>query len=170
MDEARAQPYERLDRFSYNQSVQGGGLVGLDNLDQETDNMYFLSGKLEALDSPGEHFIDETTWTMYVWAPDSGWPTDVRVKTRDWCDRGNSAGCRCSGVPFTSGDGLSITNVSMQFPTFHKTVDPRGTEVGPFPAVTTLEGNNSVVSKFHLRCTQMVASRLSAAGIASRRR
>ena len=49
---------------------------------------------------------------------------------------------------------MKVADVSLMFPTFHKTIDPRGTKVGPFPAVTTLEGNDSVVSRFHLRYAQ----------------
>ena len=46
----------------------------------------------------------------------------------------------------------------MLYPTFHKTIDPRnawepGTPwtPGPFPAVTTLEGDGNIVSNFHMR-------------------
>ena len=47
---------------------------------------YFLSGVLGALDSPGEWFIDESNWTVYVWAPDSQPPADrVSVRVRDFC-------------------------------------------------------------------------------------
>ena len=224
-------------QFSYNQSLpQGNGLVGKSKLDQGEDNLYFLSGKLAALDSPGEHFIDETTWTMYVWAPDSRPPKDVSVKVKDWCVQGSASlrsvqppspspdfvpglphvicvssedrllfrtritacymriewrqalvsyqdyrmsyayrvetgsyfvpGLPHAGAHFCrnvslfgctwhlKGNRLAIVNVSLAFPTYHKTIDPRGTEQGPFPAVTTLEGNDSVVSRFHLRYAQ----------------
>eukprot|EP01050_Picozoa_sp_SAG11_P008980 SAG11_NODE_819_length_7017_cov_3.801821_1_plen_396_part_00 len=54
-----------------------------------------------------------------------------------------------------------MKNVSMRFPTFHKTIDPRGAWVpgtpwspGPLPAVTTLEGNGNTVSSFHMRYAQ----------------
>ena len=39
-------------------------------LDDAVDNLFFLSGVLAALDSPGEWFIDEKTWTLYVWMPE----------------------------------------------------------------------------------------------------
>eukprot|EP01052_Picozoa_sp_SAG31_P038991 SAG31_NODE_5316_length_2613_cov_3.281225_2_plen_472_part_00 len=145
------------DRFSYNQSLPNGGVVGMGKLDQGEDNLYFLSGKLDALDSPGEHFIDEATWTMYVWAPDSRPPVDVWVKVKDWCIKGKASLRNVSLFGCTwhlQGNGLAISNVSLNFPTYHKTIDPRGTVTGPFPAMTTLEGNDSVISKFHMRYAQ----------------
>ena len=151
------------DRFTYNFHAGPGTHVGGNGayLDKGLDNRYFLSGKLEALDAPGEHFIDEDSWTMYVWAPDSGTPSSVRVKVKDMCVDGKASirdldmfGCAWH----VKGDGLSVTNVSMLYPTFHKTIDPRnawepGTPwtPGPFPAVTTLEGDGNVVSNFHMR-------------------
>ena len=50
------------------------------------DNLFFLSGKLEALDSPGEWWVDTANKTITVWMPDSGHPADrVRLKTKDLC-------------------------------------------------------------------------------------
>ena len=33
---------------------------------------YWLSGKLEALDSPGEWFLDTATREVWIWMPDGG--------------------------------------------------------------------------------------------------
>eukprot|EP01050_Picozoa_sp_SAG11_P008981 SAG11_NODE_819_length_7017_cov_3.801821_2_plen_559_part_00 len=72
------------DRFSYNPHAGPGRHVGGNGayLDKGLDNRYFLSGKLEALDAPGEYFIDEASWVMYVWAPDSAAPSSVQVKVK----------------------------------------------------------------------------------------
>ncbi len=41
---------------------------------------YFLSGKLEALDSPGEWFLDKHSQTLYLWTPDGTNPKGRRVE------------------------------------------------------------------------------------------
>ncbi len=43
---------------------------------------YFLSGKLEALDSPGEWFLDKKTHTLYLWTPDGRTPAAHRVEAK----------------------------------------------------------------------------------------
>ena len=47
---------------------------------------YFLSGKLEALDSPGEWFLDRENKVLYLWLPDDNPPEEhrVEVKVRDY--------------------------------------------------------------------------------------
>ena len=70
--------------FTYNQTTPAGqkGLVGGAGgyLDKGEDNIYFLSGVLAALDSPGEYYIDIGAGTMYLWMPDGSEPTDVEVR------------------------------------------------------------------------------------------
>ena len=81
-----------------------------------------------ALDSPGEYFIDEATQTMYLWMPDSGPPASVQVKVKDFCAQG---AVHLSDVAFwgctfhLQGNGLRVHNVSLQYPSYHKTIDPR---------------------------------------------
>lgn len=50
-------------------------------------NRYFLQGALGALDSPGEWWLNTTSWTVYIWMPDGSKPTDGRLsaKVRDYC-------------------------------------------------------------------------------------
>ena len=45
---------------------------------------YFLFGKLEALDSPGEWFFDRQSKTLYLWPPDGKHPSghEIEAKTR----------------------------------------------------------------------------------------
>ena len=47
---------------------------------------YFLFGKLEALDAPGEWFLDRGAGTLYLWAPDGKDPSARRIegKSRDY--------------------------------------------------------------------------------------
>ena len=49
-------------------------------------NPYLLMGTLAGLDSPGEWFLDQTTRTVYLWAPDGKSPAGhtVEVKQRDY--------------------------------------------------------------------------------------
>lgn len=118
--------------FHYNQTTSVGqkGMVGGSGayLDKGADNLYFLSGVLAALDSPGEYFIDEATQTMYLWMPDSGPPASVEVKVKDFCAQG---AVHLSDVAFwgctfhLQGNGLRVHNVSLQYPSYHKTIDPR---------------------------------------------
>ena len=148
--------------FTYNQTTPKGqkGLVGGAGsyLDKGEDNIYFLSGVLAALDSPGEYFVDMDSGTMYLWMPDgSGEPSDVEVKVKDYCATGRMHLQDLSffGCTFNlKGDGLSVQNVSLQFPSFHKTIDPRAVEPGPIPAQTVLQGDDGRVSKLHMRYAQ----------------
>ncbi len=54
--------------------------------DYSVGRHYFLSGKLEALDSPGEWFMERDTGTLYLWTPDGKDPKhhQVEVKVRDF--------------------------------------------------------------------------------------
>jgi hypothetical protein len=49
------------------------------------DDRYYLFGKLEALDSPGEWFYDTKSKMLYLWTPDSDRPSKhtIEVKQRD---------------------------------------------------------------------------------------
>eukprot|EP01043_Picozoa_sp_COSAG02_P027513 COSAG02_NODE_1628_length_11586_cov_3.954644_5_plen_729_part_00 len=147
--------------FTYNQTTPKGqkGLVGGSGhyLDKGADNRYFLSGVLDALDAPGEHFIDARTSTMYLWMPDSGIPSQVEVKVKDYCARGRMhlANLNFWGCTFLlKGDGLKVDNVSLTYPSFHKTIDPRNPVPGPIPAQTLLHGNDGSISRMHLRYAQ----------------
>ena len=46
---------------------------------QKPGGRYFLSGMLTFLDSPGEWWINETSWDIYAWMPDSKSPGDRHV-------------------------------------------------------------------------------------------
>lgn len=50
-----------------------------------SDDYYYLSGKLEALDSPSEWFYDREAKTLYLWTRDGTSPAEhaVEVKVRD---------------------------------------------------------------------------------------
>jgi len=65
-------------------------LKGITHYDDKTkpweDDRYYLVGKLEALDQPGEWFLDRAEKTLYLWLPDGGAPLAraISVKARDY--------------------------------------------------------------------------------------
>ena len=147
--------------FTYNPITAKGqkGMVGGAGayLDRGADNLYFLSGVLGALDSPGEHFIDRESGTMYIWMPDGSEPSGVEVKVKDYCARGSLhlKDLRFWGCTFNlKGDGLVVSNVSIMYPSYHRTIDPRDVTPGPIPAQTTLEGDDGKVEKIWMRYAQ----------------
>ena len=73
-------------------------------------NVYFLSGKLEALNSPTEWFLDTDTGTVYLWAPDGGNPGthEVEVKVRDY-------GFDVQGVDYIEVRGFHFFGCTFQF-------------------------------------------------------
>ena len=72
------------DTFTYEKDLSGITHYA-DKTHQWEDDRYYLVGKLAALDSPGEWFLDRQTRTLYFWAPDGRDPSglDVQVKVRD---------------------------------------------------------------------------------------
>ena len=147
--------------FHYNQTTPKGqtGLVGGSGayLDKGSDNRYFLSGVLAALDAPGEYFADIESGTMYLWMPDSTVPSQVEVKAKDYCAQGrmhlkNVAFWGCTF--FLKGDGLTVSNVSLMYPSYHKTIDPRDPVPGPIPAQTVLQGDDGSLERLHMRYAQ----------------
>lgn len=52
----------------------------------DAGNHFYLTGKFQALDSPGEWFLDSTTGTLYVWTPQSDSPAshDLELKHRQF--------------------------------------------------------------------------------------
>ncbi|MHC4411992.1 MAG: right-handed parallel beta-helix repeat-containing protein [Planctomycetota bacterium] len=67
------------------------------------DDCYYLSGKLEALDSPGEWFYDTKSKTLYLWPPDSDHPAKhtIEVKKRDY-------GFQAESVDYIEINGLGF--------------------------------------------------------------
>ena len=94
---------------------------------------YFLSGKLGALDSPGEWFIDEGNWTVYVWTPDSGPPADrVSIRVRDFCvDVAQSAtvlrnlSMHACTFRVRNCTGCHLSDLNITYPSYHREVHLR---------------------------------------------
>ena len=132
----------------------GGKIVG---------GRYFLSGVLAALDAPGEWFIDESNWTLYVWMPDGSSPKGGRIalKVKDYCfdtslPRSSLANITMIGCTFRfrKCKGCTVSDVNLTYPTFMKHVhlrDPQPFANGPPPNLTLIEGNSSIVTRLSIR-------------------
>jgi hypothetical protein len=113
-------------------------------LDKGSDNLYFLSGTLAALDAPGEWFIDDATGLLHLWMPDSAPPGDRAIRLRplshQHCinvDAGNGAPVHLSNVTLEACsfqllgcNGCSIADVTATHPTYERTIPMRDVETG----------------------------------------
>ncbi len=72
------------------------------------DDRYYLIGKLEALDYPGEWFLDEENDTLYVYTPSGDSPVNyaVRIKQRAF-------GITSTGISHVILDGLTFFGTSI---------------------------------------------------------
>jgi hypothetical protein len=70
------------DIFTYSKNLPG--LTGWVNRSKWGRKAYFLSGILEALDAPGEWYLDSEAKTLFLWPIDGKKPTDnsIRYKNR----------------------------------------------------------------------------------------
>jgi hypothetical protein len=91
--------------------------------------------------------------------PDSGEPSGVEVKVRDYCAEGrvHLRDLRFWGCTFfLKGNGLRVSNVSLMYPSYHRTIEPRRAAgvPGAIPAQTTLQGDDGEVSELWVRYAQ----------------
>ena len=72
------------DTFEYPQDLAGITRYATETRPWE-DDRYYLVGKLEALDAPGEWHLDREARTLFLWLPDGSDPTAHRItaKARD---------------------------------------------------------------------------------------
>jgi hypothetical protein len=72
------------DTFEYSQDLAGITRYATETRPWE-DDRYYLVGKLEALDMPGEWHLDRSSHTLYLWLPDGSDPGAHRItaKARD---------------------------------------------------------------------------------------
>lgn len=122
------------------------------------DDRYYLTGKLEALDSPGEWYYDPQANMLYLWAPDGQDPKQhqVDVKNRSYAFHGqNLSHVVLSGMhfeactfSFDSSDHLQLDNCHVRYPNVSRRInDP---EAGTFDRVATaIVGDDNRV----LRCS-----------------
>ncbi|MGD8239354.1 MAG: right-handed parallel beta-helix repeat-containing protein [Armatimonadota bacterium] len=133
------------DTFEYSKD-----LVGIthyaDKTRQWEDDRYYLSGKLEALDSPGEWFLDPQTHTLYLWTLEGDSPAShtVEAKVRDLAfDVSDADHVELHGFHFFAAtyrfrncDHCVVDNCHLLFPTYVRHTDERPT--APRRVVSTL--------------------------------
>jgi hypothetical protein len=140
-------------------------------------NMFFLSGKLEALDSPGEWFWDKSSSTLYLWNPTGGKPSSTEYKIRDFGFEAKAAAdasptaappvtvlstvsnVHLQGVDFigctfalSNCEGCSVTNVNLEYPTYRRDipeVNPPGSTENV--ARTLVDGNGISIKNLTLK-------------------
>lgn len=153
--------------FRYNSTCESTGRVGGRGgyLDDWEDNLYFLSGVIGALNSPGEWHFDESTRVLSVMMPDQKAPAGrVGVKVKEYCvdlemNDATSApvalvNLSMVGCTFRlrNCQGCAVSGVNVTFPSYRRTIPMRGEEAGGVvPAGTLLQGNDSVVERTSLR-------------------
>ena len=140
-------------------------------------NRYWLSGKLELLDSPGEWFIDTNTSMMYVWMPNHANPQtqNLSVKTKDYCiDVENQSGkgitlsnislfgCtfQLRGCNSSNNIPCIVQDVNVTFPSYHRKIHLRDPiqpfSQGPPPNITLIEGDGAIVERLSIRYSNSV--------------
>ncbi len=120
------------------------------------DDRYFLSGKLAALDAPGEWFLDGESNTLYLWPLDGKDPTGRRVeaKTRNYAfDVRNVEHVELSGFRFfgTTFDlhkcnHCVVEDCHLRYPAYARRIwDPASSE--PWTDRTLVTGSHNVVRR-----------------------
>ena len=100
------------------------------------DDQYYLVGKLEALDTPGEWFFDTDAETLYLWAPQSDNPVGhtLEHKVRDYGFIGKNIrhveisgfhffGCTFS---FAAARHLVVDGCHLVYPSFARRFEEKG--------------------------------------------
>ena len=100
------------------------------------DDRYYLFGKLEALDAPGEWHHDAETKTLYLWAPDGDDPAAhvVEVKSRDYGFTGEGlrhveiSGFHLFGCTFalTDASHVAVESCHLVYPSFARRLEETG--------------------------------------------
>lgn len=135
----------------------------VDKTKEWEDDIYYLTGKLEAIDMPGEWYLDRENMELYFWAPDGKNPgeNEISSKSRDYAfDIKDKEYIRISGFQFY-GTTINLTNVnnsiiencSFMYPCFSREFN--GSAVNKLPAETTIFGNNNIFRKNYFAFSQM---------------
>ena len=101
-----------------------------DGCNQAKCNQYFLSGKLEALDAPGEWFHDGTTLYFYPPTTCTAPTAAVEIKTRDYAVQvGAKEGLSFEGLTFQGATlnlknctRCTLTNLTLDHPTYDREI------------------------------------------------
>ena len=134
-----------------------------DKTRQWEDDIYYLTGKLEALDKPGEWYLDRESMELYFWAPDGKNPDDniVSYKSMDYAFVINDKEhIRISGFQFfgtavqlINTNHSIIENCQFLYPTYSR--EFRDPAAKGSTAVTSIYGNNNTFRKNYIAYSQM---------------
>eukprot|EP01065_Artemidia_motanka_P043811 TRINITY_DN6134_c0_g1_i1.p1 TRINITY_DN6134_c0_g1~~TRINITY_DN6134_c0_g1_i1.p1 ORF type:complete len:682 (+),score=158.36 TRINITY_DN6134_c0_g1_i1:78-2123(+) len=123
-------------------------------------NQFFLSGKLEAMDAPGEWFHDTAAHVLHFMTPDCERPAKtVEVKARDFAfdveagaSRVTVAGMTVKGatVSMARCDFCSLSGLDLVYPAYNREV-PELSVNSSKVASTLVHGTNNTVSNVSLR-------------------
>lgn len=125
-----------------------------DKTRQWEDDRYYLSGKLEALDVPGEWFYDAVKEQLYLWPPAGSDPATLRIesKTRDFAFDGDGvqfvelAGFRLVGctIRLKNANHCLISDCHVTYPNWARRIDDPEA-VASDKTVTEISGNDNRV-------------------------
>eukprot|EP00040_Diaphanoeca_grandis_P043503 m.268260 g.268260 ORF g.268260 m.268260 type:complete len:753 (-) comp77793_c0_seq1:190-2448(-) len=150
---------------SFNYTADLDGLKRPNGTYVFTGCKYFLAGVLDALDAPGEWWVDNVTKMVYVWTPDGKSPRGGRVsiKVKDFCfdamQEQTMWSVGISNVKFfgctlrlANCSGCMVEDVNLEYPSFNPNTF-RTIPEGDMPVVTTLIGNESMFRRVRLAHT-----------------
>jgi len=148
------------DRFTYAKDLEGITHYA-DKTGPWEDDRYFLTGKLEALDTPGEWFHDDAG-TLYLWAPGGDDPSamNVEVKVRNYAIEAKGADYLViEGFHFFAStfrldgcDHCVIDGCHLQFPTYARRIADTAAP-DECAAETHVTGNDNVIRNVSLAWT-----------------
>lgn len=141
------------DTFTYARNLKGITHYA-DKTKQWEDDCYYLSGKLEALDAPGEWFHDEGNGVLYLYPPDGKSPAgrSVTCKRRnyafdvDGCDYIELRGLRffAATFRFSKCNHCVVADCRVAFATYSRRITEFDPVRKPSPA-TGMQGDHNVV-------------------------
>ncbi len=134
--------------------------------------IYYLTGKLEALDQPGEWFLDRERMELYLWSPGGENPdqSQISYKARDYAfvAEGNSY-IHLKGFVFFANT-VKLVNVNhslveacvFKYPVYNR--EFRNPDQEKNPAETLISGDDNIFRGSHILYSQHTGIRLSGEG------
>ncbi len=124
------------------------------------DDYYYLMGKIEALDYPGEWFYDKNTNLLYVYKPDGSQPQpgEIKFKKRTYgFSANNKDHVVLSGLDFlactynfTNGcDYCIIEKCDISYPSYSREIKERIINGGSTTA-SIVNGNHNIIRECHI--------------------
>ena len=143
-----------------------------DKTKQWEDDIYYLTGKLEALDMPGEWFLDRENMELYLWTPDGKNPDSYKISNKSRYYAFNItekefifiSGFQFSGTTILLKDvnHSKVENCIFMYPSFSREFnDPDAKKT---TSETILSGNNNIFRNNYMAFSQMSGLKIMGAG------